>query len=713
MGAALSLMSAPSMANLLEYQFQSVEGETKTASPDSAYANPGGPLQFTLSAGLDRKVRISIVSPDNTVTSTATSGLLGVTNRIEVNGKDYYGSTLQLPAPPDGRYELKAEILNSNNESIQSNQYPLVIDTQPPSVGEFTWGMTHGGGTAPDGLPIFSTTNERHITLNNVTDSLSGVGEIQYDTFWESGANAGELYKSDKVPYYPNEQKAMLGSGGIDSGAAAAYPSGVQSKNRIAFTVSDLAGNTAKAEQVFYNNSSCGPIPEAVAVESPGYTGAFMGRTEFQGFKPISGDTLVEVNPLKVVVRTPRENYRGVDEGAIFGGSIAGRSGSVVYQDSDHVYLMVEGPIADNGTMDWPQSGWTNRSTWRCGAISVPNPSFTPEARAPLPTMLEAYVDGIGWVPNRYSANRSAPKAPRDTRISKFRYTVQPRPYEQEATLYSESCIVPPGEDSCVGEIDLGFNETGTASHYHYRPVVRKASDHSLYNRFNSFVWEWDAADPYITDLVSADTDRGRVVFDAVKPFSGRTWNKVRMQKGGLVAVSADGTRHQFMGELNSSGNDSRITASYSDLPEGTFEIFGFVEDYNRNRDEKKLLTIYNDVTAPLAEIRMPDDQLKSLEDILVVVSDSNDQKPLLKSIQLKDGPADENIQLSWREEAPGEYKLEYPLMFPSTAPGEEYTLVVIVEDEQGNQGEYEKTFSFTPRTTVVNGEQGVLMPAI
>ena len=49
--------------------------------------------------------------------------------------------------------------------------------------------MDYGRGTAPDGLPIFSTTQARHISLSGVSDSLSGIGSVNYKTLWEDGPN--------------------------------------------------------------------------------------------------------------------------------------------------------------------------------------------------------------------------------------------------------------------------------------------------------------------------------------------------------------------------------------------------------------------------------------------------------------------------------------------------------------------------------------------
>ncbi|MEK6172799.1 DUF4165 domain-containing protein [Vibrio cholerae] len=56
---------------------------------------------------IDRKVKISVIRSDGTVVSTATSHLLGATDRITVGGKSYYGAELQLPSSFRGSLQTK------------------------------------------------------------------------------------------------------------------------------------------------------------------------------------------------------------------------------------------------------------------------------------------------------------------------------------------------------------------------------------------------------------------------------------------------------------------------------------------------------------------------------------------------------------------------------------------------------------------------------
>ncbi|NMS37434.1 Ig-like domain-containing protein, partial [Vibrio parahaemolyticus] len=77
---------------------------------------------------------------------------------------------------------------------------------------------------------------------------------------------------------------------------------------------------------------------------------------------------------------------------------------------------------------------------------------------------------------------------------------------------------------------------------------------------------------------------------------------------------------------------------------------------------------------------------------------------PKVTSIALVGGPADESVQLSWREESNGRFRLEYPVMFPSLAEGESYTLTVKAVDNQSNEATKAVVFNYKPREITLSG---------
>ncbi len=123
------------------YTFKAPDGTQRSLTPNANYANPTGNISFALSAGIDRKVKISVLRSDGTVVSTATSHLLGATDRITVGGKSYYGAELQLPAPVGGAYTIRAEILASDGSTVQTDEYPLTVDVTPPTYSSLAPGL--------------------------------------------------------------------------------------------------------------------------------------------------------------------------------------------------------------------------------------------------------------------------------------------------------------------------------------------------------------------------------------------------------------------------------------------------------------------------------------------------------------------------------------------------------------------------------------------
>ncbi|RAI98822.1 DUF4165 domain-containing protein [Aeromonas salmonicida] len=96
LGALAAISAGTAQAELLQYSFTTPGGAQRTLAATANYANPTGNIRFALSAGIDRKVKISVLRTDGTLISTVTSSLLGAADRITVGGSTYYGAELQL-----------------------------------------------------------------------------------------------------------------------------------------------------------------------------------------------------------------------------------------------------------------------------------------------------------------------------------------------------------------------------------------------------------------------------------------------------------------------------------------------------------------------------------------------------------------------------------------------------------------------------------------
>jgi len=697
-----SLVPIAGYADLIEYQFTTPSGEARTLAADAQFANPVGPINFKVSGGVDRRVSVSLLREDGSEIQSQTSQLLGAEDRIKTSDGEYYGALLTLNGVGEGNYQIRSRILSSAGSIVSESNNPLLIDTTPPTVGEFTMEGT-GVSRASDGRYIFSHHEPRLIALSNVGDARSGIDNARFETYRASG----NIVLNGEVTYFPSDNKAQLGTGGNSSVTTAHVPSALTEQNRIRYIIRDKAGNSAYKDLTFYNSSSCGPLPEPVAYHDPSYSGSYMGLSKFKNLRPVNASgNHVSSNPVKVLYRVPRTAYRGLPEGAIYGGYPDGFQYTLDHTDSSYAYFAISGPLALDGTINYPSYGWTTPATWRCGALGLPNPSFTSNSTPPQATNVEAYINGVGWVDKLYSANLSTPRAPRNTAITKFRYSAQPRSYTQQATVLGASCTIPAGGTSCIGNLNHSFNTTGTASHYHERPVVRHTGNPALFSSFNHYIWEWDAIEPSITKLLSLDRDRKRIVFEGYKAFSGRTWNRVRIAKGGVIAVDGQGVRHTLSANsIEMNGDYSSITTDYGSLPEGNYQLIGWVEDYNRNRGEKSLGNIYNDTSPPAIDIiSAQEDEISTLDSLSIRLKDDISVESNIISVSLVGGPTKEIVHLSTRRTNTNQHSLEYPIIFPSLQAGEEYTLIVVAEDDQHNRATQDFTFAYNPPQVSLQG---------
>lgn len=236
LGALAVLTAGAAHAELLEYTFKAPYGAQRSLPPNANYANPTGNVSFALSAGIDRKVKVSVRRSDGTVVSTATSHLLGATDRITVGGKSYYGAELQLAAPAAGAYTIRAEILASDGSTVQSDDYPLTVDVTPPKYTSLapvygTYGQVISGDVWKLGT---GGAEENAFLISGISDD-SPVKEVKAKLYRQDGS----LYKDVSVNYDDANKQARQY---FESGFFPA--SDLDEVFTLQFQLSDSAGNS-------------------------------------------------------------------------------------------------------------------------------------------------------------------------------------------------------------------------------------------------------------------------------------------------------------------------------------------------------------------------------------------------------------------------------------------------------------------------------------
>lgn len=711
--------TTPATAEVLQYKFTDTSGAEKVIPSSSTSLNPKTAISVSVSAGIDRKVKLTLLGDGGTVISTVGSEKVGSSDQITVDGRTYYGAILTLKRPPDGSYSLLAETLSSAGEVVSSETLGLSFDTSAPSLGEWDWKFPYGRGTAPDGLPILSIIEAWYLKLG-VSD-ISDVSKATFQTFEHLENGIVKEVATGRLSITAEDSTIMMGTGLRDSITSAMIPITTQGKFSVKFTAEDKAGNQSSKALEFWNNSKCGDVPEAVAIQDKLYTG--QGYLGVSGFRPLSeqASTPVTENPARVMFKIQTKEVKDLPEGKIFGGRpVGGQEYTIVKSENGFTYFIIKEVITDNGKMNWSQTGWTNDSRWRCSAFEVKNPVFSNEGKPPVYVSSEVYLDGYGWT-NAAPLNVnsiSGTTINRDATISKLKGNVSPRSYTQvvnfgvsKAVLQLGSCEVPPGADYCTLDTKLPFNTSKTIGEVSSVPYVyhRDAPDLKVFAATN-LRWHWDAEDPVVDKLLSHDALNKRVVFTATEYNAGGNQGLVKMAKGGLLARGQAGEEVKINGEMTTVSTSSTFTTSYKTLKSGLWDIYGWAEDAYQNKAQLKLFTIDNDGEAPSVIIDKLSASISSLDQLIIKVKDDKTDKPKLTEIKLEGGPDGRTIYLASIEKAKNEYSLEYPVIFPSS--GTSYKLSVTALDDSGNSATGTLSFQYEPPTIGLE-EGGFQIPSL
>nr|WP_214053505.1 Ig-like domain-containing protein [Photorhabdus caribbeanensis] len=682
-------------AELLEYSFKAPDGTQRSLSLNTTYANPTGNIKFTLSAGIDRKVRISVLKSDGTVVSTATSHLLGATDRITVGDKSYYGAELQLSAPDEGTYKLKAEILAADSSSVQTDQYDWIVDTTAPTLGSWTVSDANYDQTTSGNLWKLGTggAEENAFILSDIEDT-SPIKQVKYLLYRQNGS----LFQEKDIGYDETNKQARVR---YDFGF---FPdSNLDEVFKTKFVITDEAGNvfTTPLQSMMFDNITNAPLGP-FGVFDPDSNND-LGHS-LSGFVPYKSGMTVKTNPIKLAWRVERNNWHEYREGGIKMLNSLGEM-SKVSEDSQYVYLVTTSPY---GHMDGNYWRWINFGQWGGGEISY-NLTLAPSVpQSPKLLGVDYNYSDIGWssMYRYWVKNSTLPVS-----VNEIRVKVEPRPYVQTA-VHRGSCEIPIGQDNCI--ISNSFTmEKGTTGYIHDNVTVYNPEKSLMSNPMWAEVNWNDQHYPQLTQ--SYDAENKIFTLFVTQAGRGSYFDRLHLKEawiedskgnklsptGGLIANNWENYTYQW---------------DLKTLPEGQFNLVAAAEEMHGPLTKQPMFQITSDRTAPIMTISISDgSSIRTLDDVIVTLSDAIDPSPKLTSISLVGGPAADKVQLSWREESKGRFRLEYPVMFPSLKTGESYTLTVKGQDAQGNIVQKGVGFEYKPRqVTLADGMDGKLMiPAV
>lgn len=689
-------------ADLVKISYTTNTGNPVNAAPGVGLINPASGVSFMVSGGIDRKLRIAVTADGaaNPVFSKESATVLGANDVITYNGKAYYAQEFASPKLADGKYTVVAEILASTGAVVQSDSVPLVVDTQGPVTGTFApRPYTQGspvlsGDVWKLGLGYRDAPTYSSFVLNGFSDP-SGIANVSAHLYRESGG----IYKNFTLLF------SEAGSTASIEYRDNFFPdSDLDEVFGLEFRVTDKAGNTSttKRQKVMFDNIGNAPtVP--FGVYDPSVTTEL--APGLMGFVPYVAGSSVKTNPIRLAWQIPKSNWYTYRQGGLnFTNSFGEKK--IVGEDNDYVYLVASFPYRSENINyirffnfgEWGSQGTVNYDL-----------ELDPSApQSPVIKNIEYYYSDKGWL--RYSSRIVTPSE-LPIKITKVRYTVEPRTFAQTASHIGK-CTIPVGQTQCEMNVNVSLNK-GTTGTLHDQGVLTSADGLLKAKAQWANVWWNDLYYPILSYTYNAATMI--LTLHVNQPHQGDYLSNLVHKEAWLEDTS--GKKLSVTKTLTSAtGENFEYEFDLKTLPEGAQNLVAGASEKLGAITKLPVFIFDSDRTSPVVSVSKGDSEtINTLDKILFTVSDNKDPDPKITSILLTGGPAKESIALSYRKIDSNTYGLEYPILFPTLEPGESYTLTVKAQDLQQNVGTGSTTFLYGPPMAGIIGHEGgvVNVPAV
>ena len=699
--ASLAITQA-AHADLVKYSYVSVaDGARKDVAATQGLANPSAGITFMVSGGIDRKLRIAVTPSGSQapVFSKQSEKVLGASDVITYQGKNYYAEEFASPKLPDGSYKVTTDILASTGEVVKTETLPLVVDTTKPVPGTFaplpyTWGgPVLSGDVWKLGIASGDALTYSSFVLKDFSDA-SGISKVVARVYRETGV----LYKEQNVLFSEADKKASI------QYRTGFFPrSDLDEVFGVEFAVTDKAGNTTitNRQKVMYDDTG-NPPTEPFGVYDPSVTSTLApGLT---GFVPYVAGMEVKTNPIRLAWKIPKSNWSVYRLGGLsFYNSIG--ENKVVGEDNDNVYLVGSLPYRAEqiNFIRFINFGTTGGA----GSITYDLLLADEAPKTPVIEGVEYYYSDKGWS----SVIRNVSPSELPVEITKVRYTAEKRPFNQTAS-HLGSCVIPANETQCIINTSrvMAKGSTGYMADIF---GLRSADGALVATRMTAQVVWNDLHYPILS--YSYNQSSKILTLKIQQPKQGDYNNRLGHKSAWLEDKS--GKTLSVTKKLTSNvGEYFEYEFDLKTLPEGVNDLVAGADEKLGAVSRLPLFAFDSDRTSPVVTVsKSGSDSIDTLDKISFTVADNKDPAPKILSVNLKGGPANESIALSYRKIDATTYGLEYPILFPSLSSGEVYTLTVTAQDSQLNTGVGSTSFMYKPATTgIVDAVEGVInIPAV
>lgn len=681
----------------------SVKVSRKIASNNQTYLNNIDTINVAISSGLDRKVRMSVLTGDATL-HTETSNVININDSIQIGGNTFYGVQLEAPIVSDGEYTLLIETLDFNNNVIATDSVGVVRDTVSPSYG-VTENHSYGNHTGnpfqasgtwfwTDYVPHY---NPNWLQLTDITDG-SGIQSVELVSYIMEPTQS--IYKTRLLEYNSQDKRARF----TLNEDSAFWPRGDNGDTLFGFSfkVKDIAGNVAETpiQPIYYDTVEKGDLA-LVGVFNPNATTSMAG---IQGYEEYKAGMTVYSNPVRTLYRVSNANYIDFALGGV--GPVGQKQVIKNYADSGFTYVEFERPYNyyDNNVTRFTQRGkWMVSDTRYSLVLSPSAPKEPTRVGAP-----EYHYSDIGWA----SVRREFVQVDElDIRIKGLRTEVEPRTYVQEIHHEGYKCSIPVGETICeitFPENDFWLMKYGSYGHYPFKTVV-KSADGQLYSSASYSAVEYNAKySPEILSVSFNDTTKKLTV--AINQYgAGWYFDKLRLgdvwlkdqEVGELLRVSGDnclrqGTSYECQFDLNQLPSGNYAITVYAQEKHGLISSSETQVNYISDKEPPSLSWEYVDGSS------VPD-VVKDLRDIRLVISDQS--ATIIDELRIVGSAFDVDYLLGYSklssEDTKDQYSIELPKLFPTLQEGEGYRISAQVSDVYGNTTTDSIDISFIPENLI------------
>lgn len=637
---------------------------------DGDYINPasGTSLTFTISAGLDNTLRLTL-SDGTTDIASVSSSVISVSDRLSYHGNDFYGKQLTLNSPSvDGNYTVKAEVINTSGTVVGQWQKTFGRDTTPPTgdasklayaIKGYTYGSLHT--YAPS---YFGT-----LSITGLSDTGSGLSYANYIIKDQSDAVVGYV----KAPL-----DTISGSIAMNSLPANIVPANKVTWN-AGYRVYDKAGNyTDLVTDTLIDLGGYSAVEREVYNASTGI------------WEPYTAGMTIYANPVKIRYKrsfNETKEYNGTWGWPTYG-----------YREGAYVY--------DERTFTYPGSG-SNYLVFQ--AISGVNQTvydstftFTLAAgvgRAPfMPSTTMDWWDSTGTVTGHSTLRTKDPLT-----VTRLRLYSEAMDYEQLANLQGVgSCVIPIGATYCETATNLSFSSGHNYVPYNYfvSSSVNGVADGRYSTRFQYLYTYWDFEAPTIEKIVTDDSSVTAYVYDTD---TTSDWRASLWTTSVFRLKSSLGSEITPSSVVNSGTGKFEVTFQLNKLPEGIQNVSFYTDDSYGNRAEQLIFSGYNnDTTPPVIATTLADgsvlhdgDTLNGLDSLRVKITDSS--QTTINSVVLTGGAANDTVNVATTALGSGVYSLLYPRIFPSLEAGQDYTVTITATDVANNAAQHQLTFLYVP----------------